>query len=93
MAIDLLLIIQRIPEGYNIVSFKGKKYGLVKNIFNKGKSFKVYANELGGTDFISLNYYCLKNGDALKPCEMSEEKVVNFLKNFKLDSELKDHEQ
>lgn len=50
--------------------------------FNNGKSFKIYAEELGGNDFISLNYYITKTSEKLKPCEMPEEKVIYFLNNY-----------
>lgn len=45
-----------------------------------GRSQKLEAEELGGTDYISFNLYRLANGDAiLKPCEMPEGKVVAFV--------------
>ena len=70
---------QKFPEGYSEGVYKGKKYGITKNIFNKGRSFKLYAKELGGSDFISLNYYKTKEKELLKPCEMPEAKVVDFI--------------
>ncbi|MEL6254171.1 MAG: peptide methionine sulfoxide reductase [Bacteroidota bacterium] len=80
----LLAYIDRIPEGYSEASYKGKKYGLSKEIFNQGKSFKIYAEELGGKDFISLNFYQTSDKELLKPCEMPAEKVIDFLKEVKL---------
>jgi peptide-methionine (S)-S-oxide reductase len=75
-------------SGYQIVIYRSKKYGVIRTDFNTGRSIKVSAEELGGTDFISLNFYILKSGDQLKPCEMPEEKVLDFLTNYKsvLDS-------
>ena len=75
--------INRIPEGYSEVWYQGVKYGLTKESFNKGRSFKVFAEELGGKDFVSLNVYLTSAHDWLKPCEMPEEKVIDFLKNHK----------
>lgn len=75
--------IDQIPLGYSEVVYNHKKYGLTKSEFNKGNSIKIYAEELGGNDFISLNYYKTTSNDLLKPCEMPEEKVVHFLKNIK----------
>ncbi|MEO1054202.1 MAG: peptide methionine sulfoxide reductase [Bacteroidota bacterium] len=72
-------IIMAIPIGYSEVSFEGKKYGLTRSDFNGGKSLKVYAEELGGTDFISFNYYITSKDTLLKPCEMPDEKVRHFL--------------
>ncbi|MFD2726992.1 peptide methionine sulfoxide reductase [Hyunsoonleella rubra] len=80
----LLDKIKQLYIGYSKVSYNGKKYGVTRIDFNQGKSFKVYAEELGGTDFISLNYYVTSSSEKLKPCEMPNEKVVHFLNNFKV---------
>lgn len=76
--------LKELPEGYAEVLYGGNTYGITKTLFNKGKSLKVYAKELGGRNFISLNYYMLSNKHVLKPCEMSEEKVIRFLQNMVL---------
>lgn len=73
------VIIEGLPIGYSEGEFQGKRYGISKSVFNQGRSLKVFANELGGTDFISLNLYLTKKGAVLKPCEMPEEKVKEFL--------------
>ena len=52
------------------------------------KSTKVYAEERGGNDYISFNYYRTKNGGLLKTCEMPEEKVLGFLKEMKLNNRM-----
>ncbi len=79
---SLLHIIETIPEGYSTVLFEGKKYGLTKTTFTNGKSYKIYAEELQGTDFISLNYYLTTTSELLKPCEMPAEKVIRFLREM-----------
>lgn len=76
--------LNKIEEGYSQGIYKSKKYGIAKNTFNNGKSVKLYANELGGRDFISLNYYSTGKKGLLRPCEMPEEKVIDFLKNVTL---------
>ncbi|WP_428665451.1 peptide methionine sulfoxide reductase [Runella sp.] len=58
--------------------------GLPKRFSNQNHSFQIYAEELGGNDFISLNYYVTGQKELLKPCEMPEEKVINFFKNVEL---------
>ena len=73
-----------LPEGYSEGVYKGRKYGITKNTFNQGHSFKVYAEELGGTNFISLNYFLTRNRGLLKPCEMPDRKVIDFLENVVL---------
>lgn len=76
--------IKELPLGYSEVLYRDKKYGVTRSEHNQGKSIKLYAEELGGNDFISFNYYMMTNDAVLKPCEMPEEKVVHFLNNYKL---------
>ena len=79
---SILKLIHGLQNGYSVVVYNDKKYGVTKSEFNKGNSFKVYAEELGGNDFISLNYYITSNDEKLKPCEMDDEKVIHFLNNY-----------
>lgn len=69
----------RLPEGYSEGMYQGHRYRLEKTTFNGGRSLKFYARALDGTDFVSLNLYLLASGEAVKPCEMPEEKVRAFL--------------
>jgi len=80
----LLPYIQSIPKGYSTAIYRQKKYGVTRTNFNKGKSIKIFAQELGGTDFISFNYYSTVTSKSLRPCEMPSEKVIDFLLNFSL---------
>lgn len=77
--IELLEQIQRFPMGYSMVHYDNKKYGVTRTDFNRGKSIKLYAEELGGTDFISLNYYITAKTERLIPCEMPTQKVIDFI--------------
>ncbi len=86
---SVLKYINKIPIGYSEVKYFAKKYGVTRTDFNNGKSIKIFAKELGGTDFISLNYYITTNGTLLKPCEMPKEKVIAFLKESILITEKK----
>lgn len=79
--------LNRIPEGYSLGYYLGNPYGITKTRFNQGKSLKLYAEELGGSDFISLNYYCTTKGVHLKPCEMPKAKVVHFLNHLEIKKE------
>lgn len=72
-----------IPEGYSLSVFRGETYGVTKTTFNSGKSAKLYAKSLSGTDFISLNFYQLTSKGVLKPCEMPRAKVVDFLQEHR----------
>ena len=80
----LLTKLRSLPLGYSEVVFEDKKYGVTLSEFNNGKSIKLYAEELGGKDFISLNYYITNQNELLKPCEMPEQKVIHFINQFKL---------
>lgn len=78
---NLKSLIDKIELGYSELPYNGKKYGVSRKDFNSGNSIKVYAEELGGNDFISFNYY--ETDEAfLKPCEMPEEKVMKFLRSI-----------
>ena len=81
----LLKYIHLIPHGYSTLLYRQKKYGVIRTDFNCGKSIKVFAEELGGNDFISLNYYVTSTSERLKPCEMPSDKVIDFLMNFSLN--------
>lgn len=72
-----------LPNGANDVRYLGKRYLLRKETLLEGKLLKVYAQELGGKDIVSGNYYStIKNG-TLKPCEMSDKKVIDFVLHAK----------
>ena len=75
-------LLTRIPLGHSEVVYQGRRYGLSRTDFNDGRSSKVYAEELGGSDFISFNLYRTSTQQLLKPCEMPEEKVLDFLRGF-----------
>jgi hypothetical protein len=68
-----------IPLGYSEGLYHGRRYRMQKTLHAGGKGLKFFARELGGTDFVSLNLYRLTSGDLLKPCEMPEAKVRDFI--------------
>ncbi len=76
-------IIQLNDGAYDVVAYE-KRYLLRKETRLDGKLIKLYAEELGGKDFISLNYYPLLQDGLLKPCEMPEEKVIQFIMELEL---------
>ena len=68
------------PQGYFTARYDGRRYGVSSTAHAGGKSFKLYAEELGGPDRISLNIYAPTTGDpALRPCEMPVDKVTAFV--------------
>jgi len=68
-----------LPNGANDVRYLEKRYLLRKETLLGGKLLKIYAEELGGNDIISGNYYPTLKGGMLKPCEMSDKKVIDFV--------------
>lgn len=68
-----------LPNGANDIRYLGKRYLLRKETLLKGKLLKIYAEELGGNDIISGNYYPTMKDGMLKSCEMSDKKVIHFV--------------
>lgn len=68
---------------YDVI-YGNKRYLLSKQTLLKGKLIKLYAEELGNINFISLNYYVSIDDGLLKPCEMPKEKVIDFVLNLKV---------
>jgi hypothetical protein len=76
---DFFLRLQSLPEGSHDLMFRGRRYLCTKSTLLDGKLIKLYARELGGNDIVSSNYYTTVKGGLLKPCEMSDEKVIDFV--------------
>ena len=68
-----------LEDGAYDVIYDDTRYLLRKETLLNGKLIKLYAEELGNTNFISLNYYPQTADGLLKPCEMPDEKVINFI--------------
>lgn len=66
-------------DGAHDVRYLDKRYLLRKETLLEGKLLKIYAEELGGNDVVSGNYYPTLKGGLLKPCEMSDQKVIDFV--------------
>lgn len=74
------IALARLPTGYLNGSFKGRTYGVTVARSEDGRRTSLFAEELGGRDVVSFNLYSLGSGEeALKPCEMSSEKVMDFV--------------
>ena len=68
-----------LPAGAYDVRYRGRRYLLRLETLLDGRLIKLYAEELGGNDIVSGNYYPTVKHGTLKPCEMSERKVVDFV--------------
>ncbi len=70
----------RWPLGYFTAAYRDRRYRVTRSVLAGGRSMKLWAEELGGNDRISLNIYAPSSGDpALKPCEMPVDKVTAFV--------------
>ncbi|WP_298293976.1 hypothetical protein [uncultured Litoreibacter sp.] len=68
-----------LPAGTFKATYQDRPYIVTKSALSEGKAQKLVAEELGGTDYISLNLYRLASGPLLKPCEMPDAKVIAFV--------------
>ncbi|MCP4975210.1 MAG: peptide methionine sulfoxide reductase [Maribacter sp.] len=89
---SLLDYIKLIPKGYSEVLYRQRKYGVTRTDFNRGRSIKVFAEELGGNDLISMNYYITNTSENLKPCEMTARKVIDFIMKLSIIEKKKNDE-
>jgi hypothetical protein len=71
--------LDRLPEGHSTGHYQGSRWRIEKTTHTGGRSVKLFAQDLAGSDFISLNFYHLQSGDLLKPCEMPAAKVRAFV--------------
>ena len=76
--------LKELPLGSFYVYYNSKKYLVTKELYSNGKIIKIFARELAGNDIVSGNYFTtIKNG-LLKPCEMSDQKVIDFVINLEI---------
>ncbi|MFI1013134.1 hypothetical protein [Streptomyces sp. NPDC020965] len=79
---SLVALVERIPEGWTLATYEGRRYGLTRTTRVGGRSISVLAEELGGPDLISANVYRTHKADHLRACEMPEAKVLAFLRRW-----------
>ncbi|RKF08598.1 hypothetical protein DEM25_001010 [Oceaniradius stylonematis] len=73
-----------LPAGYSEGQYGGRRYGVSVSSSADGRRRKLYAEELGGKDHVSLNLYFLASGKPLlKPCETPQARVIDFVMGFK----------
>lgn len=73
-----------LPNGAYDVFYHKQRYLLRKEVLLEGKLIKIYAEALGNTNVVSGNYYTSINNGVLKPCEMSDKKVIDFILNCRI---------
>ncbi len=78
---------ENLPEGYNEGAYEGRRFGLIVRRSEDRRRNSLFARDLAGTDIVSFNLYRVALGKtSLRPCEMSAEKVVAFVRDFRADT-------
>lgn len=76
----------RLADRYQEGDFSRHRWGATFHRSKDGRRVWVFAEELGGREIVSFNLYRTAGaGTVLKPCEMSSEKVVEFVLHFRAD--------
>ena len=76
--------LKALPDGAHEVFYEDRRYLMRKETLLGGRLIKLYAEALGGNDFVSLNYYETQTQSLLKPCEMPAQKVIAFIEAVRL---------
>ncbi len=79
---DVVCRIKALPQATIKGTANGKRYVATRSDFSAGRAIKLVVEELGGSDYISLNLYDLAQGPQLYPCEMPAAKVIAFVRAF-----------
>ena len=72
-----------LPNGAYDVVYLNTRYLLRKETLLNGKLLKIYAERLDQIDIVSGNYYPTIKEGTLKPCEMTDIKVIDFVLHAK----------
>jgi len=81
---DFEIALAALDDGYVEGTFAGASWGATVQRSADGSRTWLFAEDLAGSDIVSFNLYRLKRGRAtLRPCEMTPEKVIDFVLNFK----------
>lgn len=75
-------LVARLPRGSSTVRYAGDRWAVTVSEHAGGRSLKVWAEQLGGTAFVSANVYLAAAGEAFRPCEMPAERVLAFLRGW-----------
>jgi peptide-methionine (S)-S-oxide reductase len=77
---ELDALIGAIPEGWSRAQIAGQSWGVTRITRAGGKVISVDAERLGDTEQLGANVWITSEGAVLRPCEVPEEKVMQFLR-------------
>ncbi len=75
-------LLARLPEGTSEVRYRGRRWSVTRTVLLHGRVEKLWAEELGGTAYVSANLYLASSGERFRPCEMPDEVVLDFLRGW-----------
>jgi len=67
--------------------YKKDKYLVTKDTIVNNSIIKLYALNLSNNDIVSCNYFLTIKDGLLKPCEMTDKKVIDFVMNLEIISD------
>ncbi|TCQ98189.1 hypothetical protein EDF70_11130 [Neorhizobium sp. JUb45] len=80
------MALETYATGYSEGEFSGRRWGMTINRSVDSRRIWLFAEDLAGSDIVSFNLYRLADGrPVLKPCEMSSDKVIDFVLKFQPD--------
>jgi hypothetical protein len=77
---ELAALIESIPEGWTRAQIAGHSWGVTRVTRVGGKVISLDAERLGDTEQLGANIWITSEGALLRPCEVSAEKVMQFLR-------------
>ncbi|MFL1377749.1 peptide methionine sulfoxide reductase [Nocardiopsis protaetiae] len=77
---ELDTLIRAIPEGWSRTDIGGRTWAVTRTTRAEGKAISLEAELLGTGERLGANVRLTSGGAVLRPCEVSEEKVMWFLR-------------
>lgn len=77
---ELDSLIRAIPEGWSRTQIDGHSWAVTRTTRAGGKVISVDAEQLGTAEQFGANVWFTSDGAILRPCEVPEEKVMQFLR-------------
>lgn len=75
--------LKKLPRRYTEGVYNNRRYGTTVSEIARGRKIRLFAQQLGGKDYVSFNLYRLSDGShRLNTCEMSTEKIVDFVLGY-----------
>jgi len=77
----------QLNDGHQEGDFNARRWGATVHRSKDGRRVWLLAEQLGGREIVSFNlYHTNDSGSVLMPCEMSSEKIVEFVLHFRPDA-------